>query len=50
MSTRTVTIIAYLIILAFAGAVYYVDEHVACNRKGSLAAKINWAGHGECKE
>ena len=42
-------IIAYLLIFGAFGLVYYIDEYVACNPKGSLAAKINWAGHKTCE-
>ena len=43
-------VIAVIVLISLFGAVYYIDEHVACNPKGSFAAKINWAGHGECSE
>ena len=38
---------AILVIMLLFGAVLYIDK-TACNPKGSVAAKINWAGHGEC--
>jgi hypothetical protein len=41
---------AAIILILLLGGVYYIDEHVACNKKGSFAAKINWAGHKECLE
>lgn len=36
------------IVLAVIFALSLVEQK-ACNPKGSLAAKINWAGHKECK-
>ena len=50
MSDKVLNIIAVLFMVALFGGAYYIDEYVACNKKGSFAAKINWAGHGECKE
>jgi len=44
MKNKVVVILLILLGLT----VYYIDEN-ACNPKGSAAAKINWAGHGECK-
>ena len=38
-----------LVIVLLFGAALYIDE-TACNPKGSVAAKIDWAGHGECGE
>ena len=43
-------IAALIVLISLFGTVYYLDEHVICNPKGSFAAKINWAGHGECSE
>lgn len=36
-----------LVILLLFGAVLYIDN-TACNPKGTVAAQINWAGHGTC--
>lgn len=43
---KTKVIVILLILLGF--TLYYIDK-TACNPKGSVAAKINWAGHKECK-
>lgn len=40
MKTRFVVILLVLL----AGILYYADEK-ACNKAGSVAEKINWAGH-----
>lgn len=41
-------IIAICVTLLMIFALSLVDQH-ACNPKGSLAEKINWAGHGSCE-
>lgn len=40
MKTRIVAILIVLLI----GTLYYIDRK-ACNKPGSVAEKINWAGH-----
>lgn len=44
---KSAIVVFVLILLVILGA-NYIEEQ-ACNKKGSIAEKINWAGHN-CKK
>ena len=44
MSKQKASAIAFLIFVGLMAGIYYLEK-TTCNKPGSAAEKINWAGH-----